>query len=387
MLTEKQIKALKPKEKPYFARDDRGLYLEIHPNGGKYWRIRVWEHGKEIKRSLGVYPWVTLKEAREKRDEIKLEISRGHNPLRKIKSKTFREVALDWFERRALPTRSKSHNDRTLSRMRRFVFPAIGDMPVTEISAPDLLRFLRPIEETGSHETAHRTLQICGSVFRYAIATGDGVRDPSADLRGALTPSPTKHYPSIIKPEEIGSLLRAIDSLISTPVVRSALWMQMLTFVRPGELRQMEWKEIDFKDAMWRIPESKMKMRRPHLVPLSKQALQRLEELKQITGHGRYVFPAVRSFIKGDRPMSDGTLTAALRRLGYSQGEVTPHGFRSTASTNLHEQRWPSDAIERQLAHAERSTIKSAYNYAEHLDTRREMMQAWADWLDAVKES
>lgn len=387
MLTEKRIKAFTPREKAYVVRDERNLYLEVHPGGGKYWRIRVWENGKEIRRSLGVYPDVSLKEARQKRDEIKIQISRGVSPFIESPKETFQSVALDWFDKKIRPVREESHSKRVMGRLRKYVFPALGHRPIVAITAPEILEFLRKIEAQGHVETAHRTLQICGQIFRYAVATGLNARDLSADLRGALVPSRGNHFPTIIEPVDVGALMRAVDSLADAPIVRCALRFLALTFVRPGELRLAQWDHIDRQKKEWRIPELIMKMKRPHLVPLSRQAIEVLDEISHFTGHCWYIFPAVRSIKSGDRPMSDGTMGAALRRLGYASGQFTPHGFRSMASTNLHEMKWPEEAIELQLAHSRGNSVAAAYNFAKHLDTRREMMQAWADWLDAVKES
>lgn len=385
MLTEKQIKAFTPRDKPYVVRDDRNLYLEIHPGGGKYWRIRVWENGREIRRSLGVYPDVSLKKARQKRDEIKIQISRGANPFVESPKETFQSVALDWFSKKVDPVRKESHSKRVMGRLRKYVFPAIGNRPIAAITAPELLEFLRKIEAQGHVETAHRTLQICGQIFRYAVATGLNARDLSADLKGALIPSHSNHFPTITESVEVGALMRAIDSLVDAPIVNCALRFQALTFVRPGELRLAQWSHIDFQKKEWRIPGPIMKMKRPHLVPLSRQALEVLDDIAPYTGHCQYIFPAVRSINSGDRPMSDGTMGAALRRLGYSSGQFTPHGFRSMASTNLHEMKWPEEAIELQLAHSRGNSVAAAYNFSKHLDTRRKMMQAWADWLEGVK--
>lgn len=312
-------------------------------------------------------------------------MSKGINPFRDTPKDTLQAVALDWYERNVEPVSSKTHSERTISRLRRFAFPAIGNKPVKDITAPDLLGLIRPIEAAGHNETAHRTLQICGQVFRYAVAIGIGIRDPSSDLRGALTPANPSHFPAITDPARIGELMRAIDSLVIAPIVRCALRLSALTFVRPGELRTAEWDHMDLAKAEWRIPPEKMKMKRLHIVPLSRQAAEILEKMRPVSGHGRFVFPAVRCLVRCDRAMSDGTMSAVLRRLGYSQGEFTPHGFRSMASTILHEQGWPLDAIERQLAHVEGNSVRAAYSYAEHLDIRRKMMQAWADWLDGVK--
>jgi len=386
MLTEKQIKAFTPREKSYVVRDERNLYLEVHPGGGKYWRIRVWENGREIRRSLGVYPDVSLKEARQKRDEIKIQISRGASPFVESPKETFQSVALDWFSKKVEPVREESHSKRVMGRLQKYVFPAIGNRPIAAITAPELLEFLRKIEAQGHVETAHRTLQICGQIFRYAVATGLNARDLSADLKGALIPSRSNHFPTITESVEVGALMRAIDSLVDAPIVHCALRFLALTFVRPGELRLAQWSHIDLQKKEWRIPGPLMKMKRPHLVPLSRQALEVLDDIAPYTGHCQYVFPAVRSINFGDRPMSDGTMAAALRRLGYSSGQFTPHGFRSMASTNLHEMKWPEEAIELQLAHSRGNSVAAAYNFAKHLDTRREMMQAWADWLERVKK-
>ncbi|MGH6885504.1 MAG: tyrosine-type recombinase/integrase, partial [Geminicoccales bacterium] len=241
---------------------------------------------------------------------------------------------------------------------------------------------LRRIEARGAIDTAHRVLQNCGQVFRFAVATGRAVRDPAADLRGALVTVRGSHFASITEPKAIGALLRAIGGYQGTHIVRCALRLAPLTFVRPGELRAAEWPEFDLDAAEWRIPAERMKMRAIHLVPLSAQAVGILRELRPLTGTGRYVFPGERT---PTRPMSENTVNAALRRLGYSKDEMTGHGFRSMASTLLNEQGWHRDAIERQLAHGERDAVRAAYNYAEHLPERRRMMQAWADYLDGLK--
>ena len=269
-----------------------------------------------------------------------------------------------------------------LHRLERDAFPWIGSRNIAEITAPQLLTVLRRIEHRGAVETAHRILQVCGQVFRYAVATGRAERDPSADLRGALPPSKAKHLASITDPARIGELLRAIDGYRGSFIVRCALRLSPLLFVRPGELRKAEWREFDLDAGEWRIPAARMKARAPHVVPLARQSLEILRELEPLTGGGHYVFPGNRS---EKRPMSENTTTAALRRLGFEQGGMTAHGFRSMASTMLNEQGWNRDAIERQLAHAERDKVRAAYNYAQHLVERRKMMQAWADHLDALR--
>jgi integrase len=261
------------------------------------------------------------------------------------------------------------------------VFPWLGSSPVGEINAPELLAVLRRIEGRGALETAHRIHQVSGQVFRYAIATGRAQRDPSADLRGALPPVREKHHAALSKPADVAGLMRAIAGYQGSFVVRCALRLAALTFVRPGELRKAEWSELDLDEGMWRIPARRMKMRAEHLVPLSRQAVEILRELHPLTGAGRYVFPGARTT---GRPMSENAITAALRRMGYERGQMTAHGFRTMASTLLNELGWPADAIERQLAHVERDGVRDAYNRAEYLAERRRMMQAWADYLGGL---
>lgn len=382
MLTDVQVRKLAPKKKRYSVLDGQGLYIEVMPTGKKFWRLRKAFGKKEMKRSLGQYPDVSLKEARRLRDRMidELEAEAEGQPKRA----TFREVADEWLEKRVEPVRTYGHIRTITSRLQRLILPYIGDKPINEVSAPDLLSIVRRIENRGQIETAHRALQICGQVMRYAIATGRADRDPSGDLRGAVMPKRKVHYPTITDPKKIGALMRAIDALSGSPMIRAALKFQAYTFVRPGELRRAEWSEIDTKEALWKIPAEKMKMRRPHLVPLSRQALEVLEELRHLTGQSRYLFPSPRDL---KRPMSDATVNAAIRRMGYSQQEFTGHSFRSMASTILHEHKWQPAVIERQLAHAERNTVSAAYNHAEYLDERTEMMQWWADWLDETRRN
>lgn len=374
MLTDAKIKALKPQEKRYSTLDSDGLYIEVLPGGGKHWRVRKRHAGGEIKRSLGKYPAVSLREARRLRDNLLEMLER--NGARE----TFESVATEWLETKVEPIRASRHTETIVSRLRRFVFPAIGQMPVSEVSPPELLSIAREIERTGKIETARRTVQICGQVMRYAVATGRARYDPSGALKGALAPTRVKHRATITNPREIGGLMRAIDGLKKSPIVRAALLIQAYTFVRPGELRRARWGEISKED--WKIPAEKMKMRRPHIVPLSSQAQKVLKDLEPLTGGSEWVFPAARD---KTRPMSDMTVNAALRRLGYGKDEITGHGFRSMASTILNENGWPADVIERQLAHVEKNAVRAAYNHAEYLPKRREMMQWWADWLNGQK--
>lgn len=397
-LTDAAVRNAKPGVKPdgtatptpYKMGDAGGMYLEVAPTGGKWWRLKYRFGGKEKRLALGVYPSITLAEARKRRDEARRLLTQGIDPgeHRKLTKNTpeqdadsFEAVAREWHAKFA-PTWTAEHAARILQRLTLNVFPWIGGRPVGQITAPELLAVLRRIEARGRLETAHRAHQNCGAVFRYAVATGRAERDPSGDLRGALPPASKRHHAAVIDPKAIAELLRAIDGYTGSFVTACALRLAPLVFVRPGELRRAEWAEIDLDAAEWRIPAAKMKMRAPHVVPLADQALAILRELHPLTGRGRYVFPGARS---ADRPMSENTVNAALRRLGYDKDEMTGHGFRTLASTTLHEQGWPSDIIERQLAHAERNKIKAAYNWAEHLPERRKMMQAWADYLDRLK--
>jgi integrase len=389
-LTDTAVRNAKPREKAYKLFDGGGLFLMVNPNGSRYWRLKYRFNGKEKLLALGVYPDVSLKSARDRRDEARTKIADGIDPSELKKAEkasqsnadSFETVSREWWSQRE-PHWSKTHSSRIILRLKKDVFPWIGSRPIGEISAPELLTVLRRIENRGAIETAHRIHQSCGQIFRYAVATGRTERDPSADLKGALPPTRQRHHASITDPKKIGELLRAVDGYEGSFVTRCALQLAALTFVRPGELRHAEWSEIDIDKAEWRIPAEKMKMRVAHIVPLSRQAIQVLQELKPLTGRGKYVFPGVRSI---RRPMSENTVNAALRRLGYTKDEMTGHGFRSMASTILNEQGWHRDAIERQLAHAERNSVRAAYNYAEHLPERIKMTQSWADYLDGLKK-
>ena len=290
-------------------------------------------------------------------------------------------VADEWLHDMSVKW-ANSHYTKVARRLEREIFPSIGHLPITEIGPRNRLDPLRAIVDRGNRETARRVKQICGQVFRYAIATGRADRDITPDLNGALPPPVTRHHASITDPDEIGGLMRAIDGYSGSPITKLALQLAPLVFVRPGELRGAEWAEVNLVRAEWRIRAERMKMRTEHVVPLSTQAIQIIEELSQISGNGRYLFPSNRTL---QRSMSENTLNAALRRMGYGSDEMTTHGFRSMASTLLNESGWNRDAIERQLAHMERDSIRAAYNYAEHLPERRTMMQAWADYLDELR--
>ena len=385
------VRKAKPSVKPRKLSDGGGLHILIQPTGGKLWRLAYRFAGKQKTLALGAYPAVPLEEARRRRDEAKALLARSLDPSvqRKAdkhagKDSSFRAVAEELIaklerEGRAQATLSKKHW------LLNFAYPAFGDRHVAEITARDLLALLREIECRGLYETAKRLRSTCGMVFRYAIATGRAERDPSMELRGALTTPQVRHRPTIVDPASIGALLRAIDGFDGQPTTRAALRLMAYVFVRPGELRHAEWKEFDLGAAVWSIPAGKMKMRRPHRVPLARQPLAVLRELQAITGNGRWLFPSVRTFT---RPISENTLNAALRRLGYGSEEMCTHGFRGMASTRLNEMgRWTPDAIERQLAHQEANAVRRAYMHgADYWSERVQMMQAWADYLDGLKE-
>lgn len=390
-LTDAAVRNAKPSAKAVRLFDAKGLYLEISPSGGKWWRVKYRHAGKEKRLALGVYPEINLRAARDKRDAARELLNRGIDPAerRKIEkvlriemaANSLEAVAREWFAKRS-PGWAVSHSSKVLRRLELDVLPWIGGRPVAEIEPPEILATLRRVEGRGALETAHRALQTVSQVFRYAVATGRAKSDPTRDLRGALPPANVRHHPTITEPKAIGALLRMIDGYAGAPVTKAALRLAPLTFVRPGELRRAEWSEFDLDGAEWRIPAERMKMRAPHVVPLSSQAVAVLRDLEPLTGGGHYVFPGART---NRRPMSENTVNAALRNLGYTKEQMTGHGFRSMASTLLNEQGWHRDAIERQLAHAERDEIRAAYNYAEHLPERRKMMQAWADYLQRLQ--
>lgn len=396
-ITDVAVRSAKPREKAFKLFDGGGLYLEVSPSGGKLWRWKYRVAGTEKRLSFGIYPDVPVKAARAKREAARQQLAAGIDPgaarraekLAQAGSESFEAIAREWHERFS-PAWEASSAGRIIRRFERDVFPWLGKRPIADLKAPELLVVLRRIESRGSQETAHRVKQNCGQVFRYAVATGRAERDPTGDLRGALPPTKPKHHASIVEPKAVGQLLRAIDGYQGHFVTMCALRLAPLVFVRPGELRKAQWTEFDLDKAEWHIPAARMKMRVKHIVPLSHQAVAILREIEPLTNRGiaakpdapRYVFPGARS---RERPMSENAVLAALRRMGYTNEEMTGHGFRSMASTLLHEQGWNHQAIERQLAHAERNAVSAAYNFAEHLPERRRMMQAWADYLDGLK--
>lgn len=389
-LNDPAIKAAKPADKPKKLFDEKGLFLLVKPTGAKLWRVKYRFGGREQLLSLGAYPETTLKQAREKRQKIREQVAAGIDPSAARQAAkaalagegSFEALAREWYQQFS-PGWTPEHAGRVWRRLEADLFPWLGERPVKELEAPELLACLRRIQARGALESAHRALQTLSQAFRYAVATGRAVRDPTADLRGALPPVRVKHFAAITDPKAIGELLRDLDGYKGSFVTRCALQLAPLLFVRPGELRQAEWSEFDLDAAEWRIPAHKMKMRHAHIVPLATQALAILQDLKTLTGRGKYLFPGLRT---ADRPMCENTVNAALRRLGYDQSQMTGHGFRSMASTLLNEMGWHRDAIERQLAHAEKDGVRAAYNRAEHLPERRKMMQAWADYLCGLKQ-
>lgn len=391
-LTDATIRSFKPGDKQIKLYAGRGLLLLVTPSGSRWWRFKYRFARKEKMLSLGTYPDVSLAQARDRCDEARMLLASGVDPAehRKVHkvageeraANSFETVAREWFERNKA-TWVANHSDKIIRRLELDVFPWIGKRPISELTAQELLDCLRRIEARQAIETAHRTLQNCGQIFRYAIATGRATLDHAAALRGALTPTVEKHHASITDPVAVGKLLRAIAGYQGLLVTKCALRLAPLAFVRPGELRKAEWREFDLDGAEWRIPAERMKMRQQHIVPLSTQAVAVLRELHALTGRGRYVFPGART---NGRPMSENTVNAALRRLDYGKDQMTGHGFRSMASTLLNEKGWNRDAIERQLAHSERDNVRAAYNYAEHLPERRRMMQEWADYLDILRD-
>lgn len=409
-LTDLKLRTLSTPGKHF---DGGGLYLEITAAGGRYWRWKYRFGGKEKRLAFGVYPEVPLKLARQKRDAARRLLDAGTDPgearqqqkaeqRRQAEQRSrqaaglpplgsFEAVARDWLAQVHAHKVSAGHVERTQQRLEQHVFPGLGRLPLAGITAPQILECIRRIEARGTIETAHRVKQACGQVFRYGIATGQCERDPSADLRDALRPVLVDHRPALLDPQRVGELMRALQGYQGQPSTRAALLLAALTFQRPGEVRQAEWAEIDLDAALYTIPPGRMKRTlqgkatgAPHLVPLSRQAVEVLRELQPLTGAGRLVFPGLRS---RDRPISDMTMNAALRRLGFGQDEMTAHGFRAMARTLLHERLGVApEVIEAQLAHAVPDALGRAYNRTEFLEQRRQMMQTWADYLQRLRD-
>lgn len=390
MLTPSTVANVKPKAAPFKLRDERGMYLLVKPDGARWWRFDYRRPGtaKRNTLSLGTFPDVSLKQARERRDAARKLLTDGIDPSEKRKAEavagadTFEAVAREWIAKHSTHW-AASHADKVIRRFERDVFPWIGSKPIANLTAPDVLSVLRRIESRGTIETAYRARTTCGQVFRYAVATGRAQGDVTRDLHGALIPAQKSHYASITEPDKVGELLRAIEEFSGNFPTRCALKLAPMLFVRPGELRLAEWAEFDLDAAEWNIPAGKMKTRQPHLVPLATQAVAILRELRPLTGNRRYLFPGGRD---PNRAMSNMALNAALRRMGFDKDTMTTHGFRAMARTILDERLgFRPDFIEHQLAHAVRDPNGRAYNRTAHLAERRNMMQAWADYLDALR--
>lgn len=393
-LTDTAIRAIKPTAKAIKLFDGQGLYLEVAPSGGRWWRLKYRLLGREKRISLGTYPSTSLREARKRRDEAKEMLAQGIDPsesrkeakataaaIEQEQATTFESIAREWFTKKKAAWKPV-HQKKILSRLENQIFPIIGDKLFTSLEPADFLAAIQKAEARGVIETAHRLAQLCGQISRYARIIGITKYDIAAGLTEALTPVQTKHRAAVIDPIEIGHLLRAIDGYGGEPSICYALRVMPYVFVRSIELRGAEWSEIDLAAATWIVPASRMKMKEAHVVPLPRQVVALLGTLKEITGNGRYVFPSLHS---ASRHISDVGLLNALRRLGYAKDEMCIHGFRGLASTRLNEMGFRADVIEAQLAHAEKNAVRRAYNHAEYLDERREMMQRWADYLDSLK--
>ncbi len=401
-LTVLAIKKAQPRAKSYKMSDGLGLYVLVNPKGRKLWRFNYRYNRKYKTLSLGIFPDLGLKAAREAHQTARKLLAQGRDPhLEKQLHKAvgssawmagdnFQGIALEWLAQQR-PIWTNSHYQTVQYRLHHYVFPTLGTRPIIEINAPELLLILRNIEQLGFYETAHRVRSVCGQVFRYATITGRAERDPSADLKEALVPVQAQSFAALTDPTAVGGLLRAISDYSGDLVTRCALQLAPLVFVRPSELRKAEWSEMRLPQAEWFIPAAKMKMRREHIVPLSRQALLILAQLYPHTGSGKYVFPCARQpssahrHTQAERPMSENTVNASLRRLGYTKSEMTGHGFRAMASTLLNEHGVNWDWIETQLAHCERNKVRAAYNRARYLPQRKIMMQQWADYLQALQ--
>lgn len=384
-----QINKSKPREKQYSLFDGGGLYMLVTPTGGKLWRFKYSIGGKSKLISFGIYPDVSLADAREKRQTAREQLAKGIDPqaagriLQKIDgTQTFEAIGREWLQR-FMAQRTPDYRQKVTSMFERDLFPWLGGRDIESIRPDELLAVLRRIEARGAVEAPHRTRSVCSQVYKYAIATGRAGRDVAADLRGALAPYQHGHYAAVTDPKELAPVLRAIDGFHGGLVTRLALKLLPMLLARPGELRMMEWAEVNLDIAEWNIPAGKMKMRVAHLVPLCRQALEILAEIKPFSGHFKYVFPCTRT---AERCMSENTINAAFRRMGFDADTITGHGFRATARTILDEVlNVRPDYIEHQLAHAVRDPNGRAYNRTAHLDERRKMLQVWADYLDNLK--
>jgi integrase len=389
-LTDAKVRNAQPQAKSYKIYDGEGMFLLVAPSGSKYWRFKYHFAGKEKLLALGVYPEISLGDARERRAQARKTVAGGHNPseakkeakrVAVLKSEnSFEVIAREWYEQRKHEWAASS-SKTMIARLERHVFPKLGNRPITDINAPEVLTMLRVVEKSGALDTALRVMQICGQIFMYAIATGRAERNPVPDLRGALKTPVTTHH-AYLNAAELPEFLQKLEVYDGAPQTKLALRLLLLTFVRTTELRAAEWKELDLEKAEWRIPAERMKMKELHIVPLSFQAVANLRELQDHTGNWQYLFPNQH---KPNSFMSENTMLYALYRMGY-HSRTTGHGFRSTASTILNEHGFQPDVIERQLAHCERDQVRAAYNHAQYLPERRKMMQWWADYIDGLSK-
>lgn len=385
MITEGIIKKSRAKEKSYKIYDAEGLYLLVNPNESKYWRMKYFFMGKEKCLSLGVYPSVSIAQARDKRDHAKRILANNQDPIevqRTLKMErealyknTFELVAREWYKKKELNW-SPKHSKNIWQILVNDVFPGIGSKPITQIKPMTVLAFLHKIENRGATVLSHRALQICGEIFRYAIASGKAVSNPTSDLKGALKTTPVTHYKHLSE-HELPEFIQRLNEFDGSEHVKLAIKFLMLTFVRTGELRGALWEEVNFEQAEWRIPAERMKNNRFHIVHLTDESLQILNQMKDITGKSKFIFPQVNNFLK---PMSENTMLYTFYRMGY-HSKMTGHGFRATASTILNENGFKPDVIEKQLSHCDRNKVRASYNHAQYLNERKEMMIWWGQYL------
>ena len=377
-ITDIAAKSAKPKEKSYRLHDDRGLYLRIDPNGAKYWILRYWEQGKERQKSLGPYPVLSLKEAREKRDAIHNARARGESLEERRAMPTFQQIADEWLKVR-MTGKSPKYLKNIHLRLDKYILPALGPLPVDQVTTGDVLRMCRHIEALGFIETAQRVKVVAGQVLRFAIAAGWIENDVTVAISGALQTPPRRNMATVTAPDQIAAIYRAMLGY-PFPVMRAALLFSIYTAARPGEIRHAEWREV--QGDLWTIPAEKMKMRRPHVVPLSSRCRAVVESLRTVTGAGRWLFPSGRT---GGRCMSENGVRVALRGLGFGKDVITPHGFRAMFSTLANENGWDRDVIEKQLSHEERNAVRGAYNHAEYLQERVKLMEWWSNYLEGLR--
>ncbi|MDE8756754.1 tyrosine-type recombinase/integrase [Pectobacterium polaris] len=388
-LTDVKVRSAKPEDKAYKLTDGEGMHLMVHPNGSKYWRLQYRFDGKQKTLALGVYPEITLSEARQRRDEAKRQIATGTDPSEQKKvdkqlrqtlvDNTFKAIALEWHEYKR-PNWSKGYAEDLMEAFENDIFPDIGKRPIAEIKPLEMLTSLRKLEKRGVLDKLRKIRQACNQVFRYAIVTGRAENNPASELASALPPPKATHYPHLL-PDELPDFLRALSTYSGSRVTQLATRILMLTGVRTIELRQAEWKEFDFEKGLWEVPKERMKMRRPHLVPLSNQVIDALQQLYAVTGRYNLVFPGRNDITK---PMSEASINQVLKRIGY-HGKATGHGFRHTMSTILHEQGYNTAWIELQLAHVDKNTIRGTYNHAQYLEQRRGMLQWYGDFVDGLE--